>query len=203
MIAVLIALWIVGFWWLSILLVCLYMPSFLNGDHLRLGRPWHAFRFGCVIHRFHLTLRVSEPARYGVCHRYCTALYCKLLRPSVLQRYMEMSLTREQRLDPKKQFELTRLGRHSFPVQICVWYLSAWHIDPLACRYVRYDHRFSFARLTRPQEVILTTCFLASKREVTACVYHAFIIKSLRSAWCNANVLGSRLKRNLPVDGCC
>ncbi len=44
MIGLIYGLYAVGLWYLSVLLLALYIPTFLNNDQYKSGRPWHALR---------------------------------------------------------------------------------------------------------------------------------------------------------------
>jgi hypothetical protein len=37
-------LWYRGLWWIVVILIVAYLPSFFDGSHRKLGRPWHAWR---------------------------------------------------------------------------------------------------------------------------------------------------------------
>lgn len=59
MIGLVVALAWHGYWYISLTLLALYLPGFLNNDQLKRGRPWHAFRQSTFWHPVQRYLEVE------------------------------------------------------------------------------------------------------------------------------------------------
>jgi hypothetical protein len=77
MIGFLVALWRMGFWWLSLIFLIAYLPGFFNNDQLKLGRPWHAFRKHKIWHliQSHLNVELVREQALDASKKYIFGVY--------------------------------------------------------------------------------------------------------------------------------
>jgi len=74
----LVVLWITGYWYLSLLLLALYLPGFFNNDQYKAnGRPWHSFRRHRVWHliQSHLNVECVREQKLDPSAKYIFGVY--------------------------------------------------------------------------------------------------------------------------------